>query len=103
MTDLSPVLDRADKNIEQSLERLFDLVRIKSISTDPAYKADCRQAAEWLVATLTEIGFDASMPGYGRPSHGGCASRWRYGRLTPRSVLRSLRRPARRPYRALGE
>ena len=61
MTDLSPVLDRADQNIQQSLERLFELVRIKSISTDPAYKADCRQAAEWLVATLAEIGFDASV------------------------------------------
>lgn len=61
MTDLSPVLDRADQNLDKSLERLFDLVRIKSISTDPAYKADCRAAAEWLVAALTEIGFDASV------------------------------------------
>lgn len=61
MNNLSPVLDRVDQNIEGSLERLFDLVRIRSISTDPAYKADCRKAAEWLVATLTEIGFDASV------------------------------------------
>ncbi|MFN7101499.1 MAG: M20/M25/M40 family metallo-hydrolase, partial [Pseudorhizobium sp.] len=61
MTELSPVLARADQNLEKSLERLFELVRIKSISTDPAYKADCRQAAEWLVSTLSEIGFDASV------------------------------------------
>ncbi len=61
MTNLSPVLDRIDQNLEGSLERLFDLVRIKSISTDPAFKADCRKGAEWLVATLTEIGFDASV------------------------------------------
>ncbi len=61
MTDLSPVLDRADRNLDDSLDRLSRLVRIKSISTDPAYKADCRAAAEWLVATLADIGFDASI------------------------------------------
>ena len=61
MTDISPVLDRADHNIHQSLDRLFQLVRIKSISTDPSYKADCRAAADWLVATLTDIGFEASI------------------------------------------
>ncbi|MCJ8507702.1 dipeptidase [Rhizobium lemnae] len=61
MTDLTPVLDRADKNLDKSLERLFELVRIPSISTDPSYKADCRKAAEWLVSTLTELGFTASV------------------------------------------
>lgn len=61
MTALSPVLDRLDKNLDQSLERLFDLLKIKSISTDPAFSADCRKAAEWLVADLKSIGFDASV------------------------------------------
>lgn len=61
MTDLTPVLDRADKNLDKSLERLFELVRIPSISTDPSYKADCRRAAEWLVSALTELGFTASV------------------------------------------
>ncbi|MBB4143647.1 dipeptidase [Rhizobium rhizoryzae] len=61
MTDLTPVLDRADKNLDKSLERLFELVRIPSISTDPSYKADCRKAAEWLVSALTELGFTASV------------------------------------------
>jgi acetylornithine deacetylase/succinyl-diaminopimelate desuccinylase-like protein len=61
MTDLSAVLSRADQNLDASLERLFDLVRIKSISTDPAFKADCRKAAEWLVADLKSLGFDASV------------------------------------------
>ena len=37
------------------------LLRIPSISTDPAYAADCRRAAEWLVADLNSIGFDASV------------------------------------------
>ena len=61
MTDLTPVLDRADKNLDKSLERLFELVRIPSISTDPSYQADCRKAAEWLVSALTELGFTASV------------------------------------------
>lgn len=61
MTDLSAVLDRADQNMPESLERLFDLVRIKSISTDPAYSADCRKAAEWLAGELVGLGFEASV------------------------------------------
>lgn len=61
MTDISAVLASADKALPQSLDRLFDLVRIRSISTDPAYKAECRKAAEWLVADLVSIGFTASV------------------------------------------
>jgi acetylornithine deacetylase/succinyl-diaminopimelate desuccinylase-like protein len=58
---LSPVLDAIDSNLEQSLERLFELVRIPSISTDPAYAQECRRAAQWLVDDLRTIGFDASV------------------------------------------
>ncbi|TXH84229.1 MAG: M20/M25/M40 family metallo-hydrolase [Rhizobium sp.] len=61
MTDLSPVLDRADQNLPSSLDNLFELLRIKSISTDPEYRAECRKAAEWLVAYLNSIGFTASV------------------------------------------
>lgn len=61
MSQLSPVLDRLDADFGQSLERLFELLRLKSISTDAAYAADCRKAAEWLVADLTTIGFTASV------------------------------------------
>ena len=61
MTDLSPILAKADEALPQSLERLFDLVRIPSISTDPAYKGDCRKAGGWLVSALSELGFDASL------------------------------------------
>ncbi|MFB9951555.1 dipeptidase [Rhizobium puerariae] len=61
MTDLSSVLSRADQNLPASLERLFGFVRIRSISTDPAFKDDCRKAAEWLAADLREIGFEASV------------------------------------------
>jgi len=61
MAVINPVLERADANLPQSLDRLFDLVRIQSISTDPAFKAECRKAAEWLVAELRALDFDASV------------------------------------------
>lgn len=38
---LDKVLNHLDANLNKSLDRLFNLLRIKSISTDPAYKADC--------------------------------------------------------------
>ena len=58
---LSPVLSRIDATLSESLDRLMALLRIPSISTDPACKPACRQAAEWLVADLETIGFDASL------------------------------------------
>jgi acetylornithine deacetylase/succinyl-diaminopimelate desuccinylase-like protein len=61
MSELSPVLEQADQNLPESLDRLFQLMCIKSISTDPGYKKDCRSAAEWLVLQLEEIGFKASV------------------------------------------
>lgn len=61
MTEVSPVLDRLDADLDESLERLFALLRIQSISTDPAYAAECLKAADWLVADLRSIGFEASV------------------------------------------
>jgi acetylornithine deacetylase/succinyl-diaminopimelate desuccinylase-like protein len=59
MTSITPILQSADTNLEASLARLFDFVRIPSISTDPAYADDCKRAADWIVRELKEIGFDA--------------------------------------------
>jgi acetylornithine deacetylase/succinyl-diaminopimelate desuccinylase-like protein len=61
MSALEPVLNTLDNNLDKSLERLFDLLKIKSISTDPAFKSECRRAAEWLAADLKSIGFEASV------------------------------------------
>ena len=61
MSDLDAVLARADANLASSLATLFDLVRIKSISTDPAYREDCRAAVAYLVRYLNGLGFDASV------------------------------------------
>lgn len=61
MTDTQSVLALADQQIDRSLERLFELVGIPSISTDPAYKADCRKAGQWLVDELNALGFKAEL------------------------------------------
>src|SRR5690606_28168416 len=60
-TQLQAALARADADMDHSLERLKALIRIKSISTDPAYAGECRRAAEWLAAGLREDGFEASV------------------------------------------
>ncbi|MFD1694917.1 dipeptidase [Roseibium aestuarii] len=61
MSTIDKVLARIDADLDQSLDRLFDLLKIKSISTDPAYKADCAEAAAWLAKELTSIGIEASV------------------------------------------
>ena len=58
---LDPVLTAIDQGLDDSVARLFDLLRIPSISTDPAHKPDCRKAAQWLVRELEDIGFEASV------------------------------------------
>jgi len=56
---LDAVLDRIDADQLGALDRLFALLRLESVSTDPAYDGQVRAAADWLVADLTEIGFEA--------------------------------------------
>ena len=56
---LDDVLARIDETLPQSLDRLMELLRIPSISTDPAYKADCARTADLLAADLTSLGFTA--------------------------------------------
>jgi len=76
---LDKVLARIDADLDQSVSRLMALLRIPSISTDPAYAADCARAADWLVAELQSLGFDASSrPTPGHPmvvAHGGQGER----------------------------
>jgi acetylornithine deacetylase/succinyl-diaminopimelate desuccinylase-like protein len=61
MTVLETALSKADSNLESSLEKMFALCRIKSISTDPAYKEECARAAGWLSDDLTSLGFTSSV------------------------------------------
>jgi acetylornithine deacetylase/succinyl-diaminopimelate desuccinylase-like protein len=57
---IDAVLKSIDENFHISLDRLFQLLRIDSISTDPIYRNSCREAAEWLVRELSALGFAAS-------------------------------------------
>ena len=66
MSTLDAVLNRIDQDIDQSVERLFALLRIASVSTDPAFKPQCRAAAEHVAADLASIGFAADV----RPTEG---------------------------------
>ena len=57
---LDAVLSRIDEALPDACDRLMDLLRIPSISTDPAFEGDCAQAAAWLVSELKSLGFSAS-------------------------------------------
>ena len=56
---LAPVLARIDADIENATQRLLELLRIPSISTDPAFDMACETAADWLVDQLRAIGAEA--------------------------------------------
>ena len=58
---LVELLNEVDNQFQGSLGRLCSLLKIPSISTDPKYRKNCRQAAEWLRDELKSIGFQASI------------------------------------------
>jgi acetylornithine deacetylase/succinyl-diaminopimelate desuccinylase-like protein len=63
------VLDRIDADFDNSLQRLFALLRIKSISADPAFAADCKAAADHLARDFASLGFEAEVrPTAGHPA-----------------------------------
>ena len=60
MTDpISAILQAADAGFDDSLQRLFNLLRIPSISTDPAFAGDVHRAADACVGVLGDLGFTA--------------------------------------------
>ncbi|MFO1109196.1 MAG: M20/M25/M40 family metallo-hydrolase [Bradyrhizobium sp.] len=66
---LQPVLDHIDADFDNSLSRLFDLLRIKSISADPSFAEDCRKAANHLAKDIETLGFKAEVrPTAGHPA-----------------------------------
>ncbi len=65
---LQSVLDRLAREEPAALERLFRLLAIPSVSTDPAYHQSCIEAAECCADSLREAGFDARVePTLGKP------------------------------------
>src|SRR5215831_9924680 len=68
-TQLHPVLDRIDADFDNSLQRLFSLLRIKSISADPAFAQDCKMAADHLAKDIASLGFTSEVrPTAGHPA-----------------------------------
>ncbi len=65
---VAQVLERVDANLDASVERLFDILRIPSVSTDPAFKDDVQRAAQWMADELAGLGFAAAVrPATGHP------------------------------------
>lgn len=65
---IEAVLARIDADLDASLGRLFDLLRIPSISTLPEHAPDAARAAEWLRLQLVDLGFAATVEtGEGHP------------------------------------
>ena len=68
-TNLTAVLDHIDADFDHSLERLFKLLRIKSISADPAFAGDCKAAADYLAGDIASLGVKAEVrPTGGHPA-----------------------------------
>ena len=59
--DLERTLTAIDEGADAALARLFELLRMRSISTDPAYAREVAATARWLTDDLASIGFDASV------------------------------------------
>lgn len=57
---LDAVLAKIDTDLDAALDRLMGLLRLQSVSTDPAYKEQVNKAADWLVEDLKSLGVDAS-------------------------------------------
>jgi acetylornithine deacetylase/succinyl-diaminopimelate desuccinylase-like protein len=65
---LVPILECLDDGLDDALGRLFDLLRIPSISTDPHYRDQTAEAARWLADDLASIGFNTEVcPTGGHP------------------------------------
>jgi acetylornithine deacetylase/succinyl-diaminopimelate desuccinylase-like protein len=65
---IGSVLDNLDREEAAALDRLFRLLAIPSVSTDPAYHESCIEAAEACAGALREIGFEARVgPTLGKP------------------------------------
>ncbi len=58
---MQKALDYAESHAQQFQDELNDLIRIPSISTDPAYKADVKQAADWLITHLQAMGLETEL------------------------------------------
>ena len=61
MKSLDDVLQGIDGALDESVARLFELLRFPTVATDPAYHGACRDAAAWLKRLLDDMGFATRM------------------------------------------
>ncbi len=68
-TSAQKAIQQAQQQFDPFLASFFDLLRIPSVSTDPAYKADLERCADWIVAEMSRIGFNhcRAIPTSGHP------------------------------------
>ncbi len=55
---MKDMFDHIDGNLDARIEQLKQWLRIPSVSADPAFKEDCREAARWLVQQLKKAGME---------------------------------------------
>ena len=60
-SQLDSALRKVDEAHNDALKRLFEFLRIPSISTDPEHANHCLTAAKWCADTLSEIGFTSDI------------------------------------------
>ncbi len=61
MSKTNDVLAHIDATFGEAQQRWMDWLRIPSISAQPEHARDCRRAAEYAAAQLTELGFTAEV------------------------------------------
>lgn len=55
---MKQVIDYIEENKNRYLNELIELLKIKSISADSAYRGEIKRGAEWVADRLKKIGFD---------------------------------------------
>lgn len=80
--DLGMRLERVRTNLnaqdQAAIDRLIEWLRIPSISTDPAYRAEVRRAAEWAADRLREAGLTPELRETGTAEAAGHPIVWAY-------------------------
>ncbi len=84
---MSKAQDYARAQHEQTKADFLDLLRIPSISTDMAYKADVRRAAEWIAAKMRAIGLTAELIEMDEGNHPVVLGTWDGAGASARTVL----------------
>ena len=57
MTSAQPAIEHAHANRETYMAGYLELLRIPSVSTDPAFKAELERCADWVRDEMERIGF----------------------------------------------